>query len=186
MNRVLYHLPNFLTALRLCAAPFTAMLIFDGSFAAALGVFAFAGISDAIDGYLARRLSPGSRFGVYLDPAADKLLMLASFVTLSMIGAIPLWITVLIIARDLAVVMGVALAKFLSLPLAISPLNVGKVSTVVQVGFVAMVLLLLALGRAEPKVVMVAAVATAGVTVVSWFAYAQLWFRALAMGRRTA
>lgn len=186
MNRLLYHLPNLLTALRLCAAPFTAMLILREAYGPALGVFALAGVSDALDGYLARRLSPGSRFGVYLDPAADKLLMLASFVTLTMMGAIPLWLTALIIGRDVAIVMGVGLAKLFALPLEVAPLTIGKASTVIQVAFVGLVLLLLALAIAAPGFVLVGAIVTGAVTVASWLAYAQLWFRALALGRRTA
>jgi cardiolipin synthase len=183
---LLRHLPNLLTALRLCAAPFTAFLILRGSDTAALAVFALAGLSDAADGYLARRLSPGSRLGVYLDGAADKLLMLASFVTLTYIGAVPLWLTALIIARDIAIAAGVAVARLLALPLQIAPLAVGKASTVIQVGFVGLVLLQQALDADWPALVLAAAVATAGITLASWLAYGQLWFRALALGRRTA
>jgi len=186
MMRFWRHLPNVLTALRMCAAPLTAVLILRGHFATALSVFAFAGLSDVLDGYLARRLSYPTRFGVYLDPAADKLLMLASFVTLTMIHAIPLWLTALIIGRDLAIVMGVGLARLLSLPLHVAPLNIGKASTVIQVCFVGLVLLLLALGEDRPNMVLAGAIATAAVTVASWLAYAQLWFRALTLGRRTA
>jgi cardiolipin synthase len=186
MTRFLRHLPNFLTALRLCAAPLTAVLILRGQFAPALSVFAFAGLSDVLDGYLARRLSYATRFGVYLDPAADKLLMLASFVTLTMIDAIPLWLTALIIGRDLAIVMGVGLARILSLPLHVAPLNIGKASTVIQVCFVGLVLLLLTLRVDQPSVILAGVIATAAVTVASWLAYAQLWLRALALGRRTA
>ena len=183
---LLRHLPNFLTALRLLAAPLTAYLIFWGNDTAALAVFAFAGLSDALDGYLARRLSPGSRFGVYLDPAADKVLMLASFVTLTIIHAVPFWLTALVIGRDVAIVLGVGLAWLFSLPLEIAPLNVGKASTVVQVGFIGLVLLLLALNTDQPSLVLAAAIATAAVTIASWLAYAQLLIRALALGRRTA
>ncbi len=186
VTRLLRHLPNFLTALRLCAAPLTALLILRGADAEALAVFAFAGLSDALDGYLARRYAPGSRFGVYLDPAADKLLMLASFVTLTVIKQVPLWLTALIIARDLAIVAGVGIAWLLSLPLRVAPLTIGKASTVVQVGYVALVLLLLALDADQPGLVLAGAVATGAVTLVSWLAYGQLWFRALALGRRTA
>lgn len=180
------HLPNVLTALRLCAAPLTAVLILRGHYATALSVFAFAGLSDVLDGYLARRLSYATRFGVYLDPAADKLLMLASFVTLTIIHAIPFWLTALIIGRDLAIVMGVGLARLLSLPLQVAPLNIGKASTVVQVCFVGLVLLLLALGVDQPNLVLAGTIVTAVVTGASWLAYAQLWFRALAIRRRTA
>ena len=183
---MLRHLPNLLTALRLCAAPLTALLILNGSDSEALGIFAFAGLSDALDGYLARRFSLTSRFGAYLDPAADKLLMLASFVTLTYIGAVPLWLTVLIIARDLAIVAGVGVAWLFALPLAIEPLLIGKASTVVQVAYVGLVLLLLAFGVDQPGLLMAGTVVTAAVTVASWLGYAQLWLRALALGRRTA
>jgi cardiolipin synthase len=183
---VLRHLPNFLTALRLFAAPLTAYFIFQGADAAALGVFAFAGLSDVLDGYLARRFSPGSRFGIYLDPAADKILMLASFVSLTMIRAVPFWLTALVIGRDIAIVIGVALAWMFSLPVQVAPLNIGKASTVVQVGFIGLVLLLLAFSVDQPNVVLAATIATAAVTIASWLAYGQLLFRALAVGRRTA
>ena len=183
---LLRHLPNFLTALRLFAAPLTAWCILNDKDVAALCVFAFAGLSDALDGYLARRLSPGSRFGIYLDPAADKVLMLASFVTLTMIGVVPLWLTVLVIGRDLAIVAGVALAWMFSLPVQVAPLNIGKASTVVQVAFIGLVLLLLALGIDQLNVVLAGALAAGAVTVASWLAYAQVLIKALMLGRRTA
>lgn len=183
---LLRHLPNLLTALRLFAAPFTAMLILNERYGAALLIFALAGLSDALDGYLARLLSPGSRFGVYLDPAADKLLMLASFVTLTMVDAVPLWLTALVIARDIAIVGAVGIAWLFALPLKIEPLNIGKISTVVQVAFIGVVLILRALGLVEPAFVLAGAIATAAVTVASWAAYGQLWWRAIALGRRTA
>jgi cardiolipin synthase (CMP-forming) len=186
MSGLLRHLPNLLTALRLFAAPLTAWLIVEGRDVGALGVFAFAGLSDALDGYLARLLSPDSRFGAYLDPAADKLLMLASFLTLAATHAVPLWLTALVIGRDVAIVAGLGLARVLSLPLKVEPLYIGKVSTVVQVCFIGLVLLLLALDSDQPTLVLAGGVATAAVTVASWLAYGQLWFRALALGRRTA
>lgn len=183
---LLRHLPNLLTALRLCAAPLTAYLILNYQFVPAVGVFAFAGLSDVLDGYLARRLSPGSRFGVYLDPAADKLLMLASVVTLTMIGEVPLWLTVLVIGRDLAIVLGVGIAWLFALPLNVEPLAIGKISTVVQVSYIGLILLLRAVGMVLPMVVLAGAVLAGAITVASWFAYGQVWFRALAPGRRTA
>jgi len=186
VTSLLRHLPNFLTALRLFAAPLTAYFIWNDRDIAALCVFAFAGLSDVLDGYLARRFSPGSRFGVYLDPAADKVLMLASFVTLTMIGAVPFWLTALVIGRDIAIVVGVALAWMFSLPVQVAPLNIGKASTVVQVCFIGLVLLLLALNTDQPDVVFAATIAAAAVTIASWLAYGQLLLRALAIGRRTA
>jgi cardiolipin synthase len=186
MMNLVRHLPNFLTAGRLCAAPLTAYLILKGYDAEALGVFAFAGLSDALDGYLARRFAYATRFGAYLDPAADKILMLASFVTLTMIHAVPFWLTALVIARDLAIVIGVGIAWLFSLPLKIEPLYIGKVSTVIQVGYIGLVLLLLALDADQPGLVMAGTIVAASVTAASWLIYGQLLVRALAVGRRPA
>src|SRR5258708_483119 len=133
MTGPLRQLPNFLTAIRVLLAPLCAWLVLHDSFFAALCVFAVAGGSDAVDGWLARRFGLVSRFGEYLDPAADKLLMLASFLTLTAIGAAPLWLTVIVIARDVAIVLGVGLARLFSLPVKMEPLAVGKACTVVQV-----------------------------------------------------
>ena len=186
VSPLIRQVPNSLTALRLCAAPFTALFILHNQDWAALGVFAFAGLSDALDGYLARKLGSASRFGVYLDPAADKLLMLASFVTLTMMGAVPLWLTAVVILRDAAIVLGVAATWLFAIPVRIEPLQIGKISTVVQVCFVGVVLLLRALDIDQPSVMLAGAIATGAMTVASWLAYGQLWFRAVMLGRRTA
>ncbi len=186
VSPLIKQVPNCLTALRLCAAPFTALFILHGQDWAALVVFAFAGLSDALDGYLARKLGSASRFGVYLDPAADKLLMLASFVTLTMMGAVPLWLTAVVILRDVAIVLGVGATWLFAIPVRIEPLQIGKISTVVQVCFVGVALLLRALDIDQPSVILAGAIATGAVTVASWLAYGQLWFRAVMLGRRTA
>ena len=186
VRALIKQLPNFLTALRLCAAPLTAVFILHGQDWGALAVFAFAGLSDALDGYLARRLASASRFGVYLDPAADKLLMLASFVTLTVEGAVPLWLTAVVIARDVAIVACVGATKLFAIPVRIAALPIGKVSTVVQVCFIGLVLLMRALDLDQPNVVLAGAIATGAITVASWLAYGQIWFRALLLGRRTA
>lgn len=183
---MLRHLPNLLTSLRLLAAPLTAFLLFQGLDKAALGVFAFAGASDAIDGYLAKRLAPGSRFGAYLDPAADKFLMLACFVTLTVIGITPLWLTILVIARDVAIVLGLLLALAMALPVQIAPLLIGKASTAVQVAYVALALVMLAFGIHIPRILAVTGFAVAIFTVASWLGYSHVLLRAFLMRRRTA
>ena len=181
MNVLLRQAPNILSALRVVAAPIAAVLILDGIDVAAVCVFVFAGLSDAADGYLAKRFALTSRFGAWLDPAADKLLMLASFVTLTMVGAVPLW---LIIGRDLAIVLGVGLARLLEAPLRIEPLTIGKASTVVQVVYVALVLLLLATGVSLPRLAFAGTVVVAIFALLSFFAYATVWLQAVAAGRR--
>ena len=185
MKRLLRQVPNTLTGLRLVAAPIAAHLILERMDLAALCVFGFAGLSDALDGFLAKRFGLTSRFGAWLDPAADKLLMLASFVTLTVIGAVPLWLTGLVVGRDAAIVLGVGLARLLDAPLRVAPLMVGKASTAMQVLYVATVLLLLALDMRRPQLELTGAIAVAVLTVWSFFAYGRVGLQALAARRRT-
>jgi len=184
MTGPLRQLPNFLTGVRILLAPLCAWLVLHGDYFPALLVFAAAGGSDALDGWLARRFGLVSRFGEYLDPVADKLLMLASYVTLTVIGVAPLWLTIIVIARDVAIVLGVGLAQMLNLPVKMEPLAVGKASTVVQVGYVALVLLMLSLHNGQPVLMLTAAVITTAFTLMSWFAYGQLLLKAFILGRR--
>lgn len=186
MRGLLRHLPNFLTGLRLAAAPTLAFLLVSGLDRAALGVFAFAGLSDAADGFLAKRFGLATRFGRLLDPAADKLLMVAAFVTLTMLGIAPLWLTLLVIGRDAAIVAGIVLARLVSLPLRIEPLLVGKASTAIQIAYIALALLLLTFGLGWPQGERFAADATALLTGVSWVAYAGVGLEALSRRRRPA
>ena len=186
MNGVLRHLPNTLTATRLLAAPAIAFLLLQGLFEAAFAVFVLAGLSDAVDGYLAKWLAADSRFGVYLDPAADKLLMLVSFLTLTKLGVTPLWLTLIVIARDAAIVAGIALARSLALPIQIAPLPVGKASTAVQVCYIGTLLFFLAFDIGEERLRMALGLATAILTLASAFVYGQVWLKAFALRRRTA
>ena len=183
---MLRHLPNLLTTLRVLSAPLTAFLILKGLDRGAFGVFVFAGLSDAADGYLAKRFRLDSRFGAYLDPAADKLLMLACFVTLTVTGTTPLWLTVLVIARDVAIVGGLLLALYMALPIQVTPLLIGKASTAVQVAYVGLILLLLAFDIPAPRLELAAAIAVATFTVASWLGYGQVLLKAFVLRRRTA
>ena len=186
MNALLRQVPNILSALRLFAAPVAAYLILHNIAVAALCVFVFAGLTDALDGFLAKSFGLTSRFGAWLDPAADKLLMLASYVALTVVGAVPLWLTALVIGRDIAIVAGVGLARLMDAPLRITPLTIGKVSTVVQILFVTLVLLALAAHPGLGQPIFVGILAVAAVTVLSFFSYAYVWLQAVAAGRRAA
>lgn len=183
---MLRHIPNVLSGLRLVAAPALVFLLVHGVYVYAFALFALAGLSDAVDGYLAKRLAPGSRLGAYLDPAADKLLMLAAFLTLAALEIVPRWLTALVIARDLAIILGLVVIRAYALAVPMSPLPVGKVSTAVQVGYVALVLLHLASGFERPALLSGAAIVVGVVTAASWIAYGQVLFRAFTLRRRIA
>lgn len=185
MRGILKHLPNALTWLRLAAAPALAFLLVSGADRMALGVFAFAGLSDAADGFLAKRFGFASRFGRYLDPAADKLLMLAAFVTLTVLKVTPLWLTLLVIVRDTAIVAGIIVAHRLELQIRVEPLFLGKISTAMQIIYVALALFLLTFGLQWSRTLNAAVVATAAFTILSWLGYAGVGLRAL-LRRRSA
>jgi cardiolipin synthase len=178
VNPFLRNIPNMLTGLRLAAAPALVALLYRGLDSAALSVFVFAGLTDAADGYLAKRFNLMTRFGRYLDPAADKLLMLASFLTLTALGFTPLWLTGLVILRDVAIVIGIALAHRWALPVRVTPSFLGKVSTAVQVIYVGLMLVMLTFAVDAPWLSNFAAFATAMFTLASGLGYAQIWFRA--------
>jgi cardiolipin synthase len=178
---LLRQIPNLLTVLRLACAPITAFLLVDGAYVAALAVFVFAGLTDAADGFLAKRYGLDTRVGAWLDPAADKLLMLASFLALTYVGATPPWLTVLVLARDGAIVVAVLLAKSMGWPLRVQPQLLGKISTAIQVGYVGLMLLMLAFEIGWPMLSYVAAVVTAVFTLASWLSYGQVFLRAVAI-----
>jgi cardiolipin synthase len=183
---MLRHAPNLLSALRLMAAPIAAWAILKDHDTLALAMFAFAGLSDLADGFVARHWGFTSRFGAWLDPIADKLLMLFCFVALFRVGAAPFWLVALVIARDGLIAAGAMLARMSSLPMRIEPLMIGKASTLVQVGYVGFLLLLLAFDRDWPRLVMAAGYTVAVFAILSLAAYAQLFLRALRSGRRIA
>ena len=180
------HLPNLLSALRLLAAPFAAWLILDGHDIAAVVTFAAAGASDGLDGFIARRWGVTSAFGAWLDPIADKLLMLFCFTALYYVSVTPFWLLVLVVARDLAIVFGWLLIKLMSLPAPTAPLPIGKLSTVVQILYIFTMLLLLSFDVYAPRLVEAAAWGCGLFVIVSAAAYAGLFLRGLFSGSRAA
>jgi cardiolipin synthase len=180
------HVPNILSALRLLAAPFAAWLIVGGHDIASLMVFAAAALSDALDGTIARRFGHTSRFGAWLDPAADKLLMVSCVLALFAVAAAPLWLAVLVVARDLLIAAGWVGAWALSLAVPLAPLRIGKASTLAQICYIGLMLLMLAFDIVAPRLSAAAAFATGLLTVLSGGAYAGLFLRSLLSGGRGA
>jgi cardiolipin synthase len=183
---MLKHLPNLLSGLRLLAAPVAAWLLLNGHDSASLAIFAAAGLSDLLDGYVARHWGFTSRFGAWLDPAADKLLMILCLLVLLHLGKAPLWLVLMVVARDIAIVLGAVVAWSLSLPLHITPLLIGKAATAAQVGYIGIWLLLLAFDFEAPGLMQAGAYMVALFTLLSAFAYGSLFLRALFFGGRTA
>ncbi len=126
------NIPNFLTLARLLLVPVLVIFLIQGLFFNALIVFIIAGTSDAIDGFLARILNQKTVLGSYMDPLADKALVICSFVTLSVLGMIPAWLAVVVVSRDLIILLGIAILSFMSISVEIHPAFVSKVTTTLQ------------------------------------------------------
>lgn len=141
------NIPNFLSLLRIILVPLVVIFLIQGSYGKALFTFIVAGLTDALDGTLARFLNCQTVLGSYLDPIADKLLLTASFTTLSILGIIPSWLTVIVISRDFIILLGIAILSMISVPYVIKPAFVGKVTTALQIGTVLLALLFQAVSR---------------------------------------
>jgi cardiolipin synthase len=138
---LLRHLPNFVTILRIIAAPVAAWLLSAARYQEALAVVIVAGLTDWLDGYTARKLDAAGKTGVILDPVADKVLLVVLFVELAVIHLIPVWMLLLAVIRDLVIVTGAALLRWFRNIRKFTPSYVGKVSTFFQIMLVLMVLL---------------------------------------------
>jgi cardiolipin synthase len=126
-------LANWLTILRILLIPvFVSLLVYRRP-GTALAVFAFAAFTDLLDGWVARRRGSSSRLGAFLDPMADKLLLTASFVTLTYLKALPFWITAVVLTRDVLLVLGALLVHMLGVRLYPRPTWAGKAATFFQV-----------------------------------------------------
>ena len=136
----LHHIPNILTAFRLLLVPPVVMLMLKDEFLPALVLFAVAGFSDALDGFLARRYHWTSRIGGLMDPLADKLLMVSSYITLGWLGLIPSWLVALVILRDLVIVTGAIIYNARIEQVEATPSIVSKLNTLAQILLVLSVL----------------------------------------------
>jgi cardiolipin synthase (CMP-forming) len=132
-------IPNLITLFRIILTPLFIIFLIQGNYRKALVVFILAGVSDLADGLIARTWQQKSRLGSYLDPLADKLLMAASFVTLSIYHQIPSWLTVVVLSRDVILALGVLIFRLSDIPLVVRPSLAGKWTTTFQlitIGFV--------------------------------------------------
>ena len=151
MSSRIITLPNILTVFRMALIPVFVSLLFYQKFLFALGVFVVAGITDGLDGLLARRFHQQSPLGRILDPIADKMMLVTSFVVLSMRGVypnpipnhlpIPFWVTITVISRDVFILVGAVAINMVTGFRAFQPSLPGKISTVVQIVAVAIVML---------------------------------------------
>jgi cardiolipin synthase len=176
---VKFTIPNFLSLVRMGLIPLFIIAILDGESRKALIIFGVAGLTDALDGFIARFWNQQSPLGAYLDPIADKLLLTSAYILLSFPslnpGAqIPLWVTVLIIARDVLMVI-VALILYLAAGIRkFLPTILGKITTVFQVTAIVLVLFSALVPQLEPVTDWILIV-VAALTLISWLNYVYLY-----------
>ena len=167
--------PNLITIGRLLLVPLIIWLITADQPGAAFAVLIVAGVSDAVDGFLARQFDLRSDLGAYLDPIADKAMLVSIYVTLATVAAIPIWLAILTVSRDVLIVGAFVLSWMLGVPTAVKPLRVSKANTLAQIILAAVVLgdLAFAIDLATVRVVLVyivavLTVASAAIYLVDW------------------
>ncbi|MBI1821702.1 MAG: CDP-alcohol phosphatidyltransferase family protein [Nitrospirae bacterium] len=135
------NVPNFLTLLRILLIPFFINCLIYKYYSLALGILFFAFATDGLDGLIARLADQRTLLGTYLDPMADKLLLTASFVTLSVTKIVPVWASVTVVSRDIVLIFGTILMDMVQMKVNITPTLAGKSSTVLQFLYLCLVLL---------------------------------------------
>ena len=173
-------LPNLITIGRLVLVPLVIVMIIDARWLAAFIIFVAAGISDAIDGFIAKRFDMRSELGAYLDPMADKALIVSIYITLAVVGAIPAWLVILVVARDLMIVSAVILSWIMDRPVEIAPFTVSKLNTAAQLGLAALILCSRAFGLDAAHATELGQLLVALLTVGSMTAYLAFWLRHMA------
>ena len=133
-------IPNLITLGRILLVPIVVWAIASGEMWIAFILFVAAGVSDAVDGFLAKRFGMTTELGAYLDPLADKALIVSIYITLSVNGIIPIWLVILVVSRDIMIVGAVMLSWVLGSPVKVKPLLVSKLNTVAQILFACVVL----------------------------------------------
>ena len=170
-------IPNFITIFRFLLVPAVIWALVSGNVEWALACFVVAGVSDAVDGFIARHFDQRSELGAYLDPMADKILLVSVFVVLGFMGELPSWLVIAAVSRDALIVAAVLLSTIMARPVAMKPLFVSKANTAVQIALAIVVLAELAfsafLDQLRPLLVIVSGL----LTVASAAAYLVQWLR---------
>ena len=170
-------IPNLITLGRILLVPIVVWAIASGAMWIAFVLFLGAGLSDAVDGYLAKRFNMTTELGAYLDPLADKALIVSIYITLGIYGLIPGWLVILVVSRDIMIVGAVMLSWLVGTPVKVKPLLVSKLNTAAQIVFACVVLGTLGFAYPLPKVSLVLMALVAALTLLSVAAYVAEWVR---------
>ncbi|MDP2409459.1 MAG: CDP-alcohol phosphatidyltransferase family protein [Pseudolabrys sp.] len=170
-------IPNLITLGRILMVPVVVWAIASGAMWIAFVLFVAAGISDAVDGFIAKRFNMTTELGAYLDPLADKALIVSIYLTLGINGFIPRWLVILVVSRDILIVGGIMLSWLVGNPLKIRPLLVSKLNTAAQIVFACIVLGTLGFNIEADTLKLVLMALVAILTLLSIAAYVVEWVR---------
>ncbi len=178
-------LPNIITIARMLAVPLIVWLIITDQMTLAFLIFVLAGLSDAVDGFIAKRFNSATTLGAYLDPLADKLLLVSIYISLGYLNILPVWLVILVTSRDFMIVGGLLLAWFLERPMDIKPLFVSKANTVGQIVLAGVALGLPGFGYQASHLIIWGSLGVGILTVGSGAIYLRDWIRHMANGNGT-
>jgi cardiolipin synthase len=172
--------PNLITLARLFSVPLMVWLIINGYFEWSFWLFVVAALTDALDGFLARRLGLRSTVGAFLDPLADKALLVGVYVALGYVGHLAEWLVIIVVFRDIIIIGGAILYQTLTQALKIQPLWVSKANTCAQIALAGYILAQLGFGFDDRGTVEIGIFAVAATTIVSGLSYVYVWGRRIA------
>jgi cardiolipin synthase len=173
-------IPNFITVARFLAVPVIVFALMNADWRFAFVLFALAGVSDGIDGFIARHFNQRSSLGAYLDPIADKLLLVSVFVMLAVMEQLPRWLVLTVVSRDVLIILAVLVSSLMNHPIEMKPIFVSKANTAFQIVLATLVLSELAFGFGFPQVRFLLVLAVAALTILSAAAYLVTWLRHMA------
>ncbi|WP_102957940.1 CDP-alcohol phosphatidyltransferase family protein [Mangrovicella endophytica] len=172
--------PNFISIARLLGVPALVWALITGEWQIAFAVFVLCGVSDALDGAIARHFNQQSMLGRYLDPMADKALLVAVYLCLCILGHLPVWLATLVVSRDVLIVAAVLLSFVMDHPVTVRPLLVSKLTTAAQILLAGTTLAEPALHLDIPVLISTLIGAVTILTVLSAGAYLIDWLRHMA------
>ena len=170
-------LPNAISIMRIALILPILVLFVNAEFGWALGLFVVAGLSDGVDGYLAKNFGWQSRLGGFLDPAGDKLLVAWSFGTLAYLGHIPVWLAVIVILRDIVIVAGSFMYHYLVRRLEGEPTRISKLNTGLEFAYLIFVMSQAGYGWPDPITTTIIGAAVLVTVVISGYDYVSNWIR---------
>ena len=137
---LLSQIPNLLTLVRVAACPILVLLLHERNYELALYLFIAAGITDGLDGYIAKKFDCVTSFGAVLDPIADKLLIASAYIMLAILGDIPFWLLIAVMFRDLVIIVGYLILVVMGHDVPMRPTYMSKINTFMQISLMGAVL----------------------------------------------